>query len=115
MSFEIYTNKAFMFVKPANPEDKAAQQDPKRFVRTEPGKFTTVPDWVQGDNMYLWGVADGDIKIVQAAPTGTGSPDPAPDAGAGAPADAAAAADDTSTAKGKKTKSDPAPDAGAGA
>jgi hypothetical protein len=73
MSIEIYTRKAFMFVQPVTAGDKAAEKDPKRFVRTQADSFTVVPDWVKNDNMYKWGLADGDIKVVAAAATGTGT------------------------------------------
>ena len=59
----IWTESNFLFTKDVDPADRAAQRDPKRFVRTKAGQFQDVPDWVTGTNVYKMHVGSG-IKVV---------------------------------------------------
>lgn len=50
----IFTKKAFKFQDRAN----------GKHVSTKHLQFADVPDWVERDLIFQWGVADGDIEII---------------------------------------------------
>lgn len=61
----IFTKKSFAFINPdagslVDMKDATAAE-----VKTQPGGFHTVPDWVVRDQMFKWGVADGDITVME--------------------------------------------------
>jgi hypothetical protein len=51
----IFTRKAFKFVNHESGES----------VTTTPLAFAEVPEWAKEDQMFDWGVTDGDIEIIE--------------------------------------------------
>lgn len=61
----IFTKKAFAFVNPDAGDLMDLKDATAAEVKTQPGGFHTVPDWVQFDQMFKWALADGDITVME--------------------------------------------------
>jgi hypothetical protein len=63
----IFTKKVFGFRNPrVSAQEKLTQTATDAVIVTKKDEFQDVPGWVKDDQMFIWGVADGDIEVVAA-------------------------------------------------
>lgn len=59
MSVHLIARKRLGFRNPA------AMGEADKVVTVEPGKFETLPDWVEKDPLFVWAKADKSIEVLE--------------------------------------------------